>query len=61
VGVTVMRGSIRPLFHQFARDLGWGRVALGGAVVREVPGHHGTVLREPHVRQLAERLLEALA
>jgi len=40
--------------------LGWKRLALGGVEVREVPGTHFTVLREPHVAELAARLTEDL-
>ena len=40
--------------------LGWKRLALGGVEVREVSGTHFTVLREPHVAELAARLAEDL-
>src|SRR5262249_33715173 len=61
VGVTVLRARIQRLFPRSVRDLGWGRVALAGVVVREVPGRHENLLRAPQVQQLAESLLEALA
>ena len=35
---------------------GWGRLAAGGLEIEEVPGDHISVLEEPHVRSLAERL-----
>ncbi len=40
---------------------GWGAYAGGGLEVEEVPGDHYAVMREPHVRVLAERLRVALA
>ncbi|HSF43384.1 MAG TPA: amino acid adenylation domain-containing protein, partial [Thermoanaerobaculia bacterium] len=41
-------------------DLGWSRLALHGAEVRTVPGHHYSLLREPHVRELAREMAEIL-
>jgi amino acid adenylation domain-containing protein len=41
-------------------DLGWERLALQGAEVRTVPGHHYSLLREPHVRELAREVAEIL-
>ena len=35
---------------------GWRGLAAGGVEVHEVPGDHDTMVREPHVRVLAERL-----
>jgi thioesterase domain-containing protein len=60
--VTVFRARARPLFRPGARpDLGWGSVALGGAEVVVVPGNHNTIMREPHVRVLAQHLTSRLA
>jgi amino acid adenylation domain-containing protein len=42
------------------RDLGWGRVARGGVEVVVVPGRHLTVLKKPHVVELAARLRNCL-
>jgi amino acid adenylation domain-containing protein len=41
-----------------ARDplMGWDQVELGGIVVEEVPGNHVTLIREPNVPTLAQRL-----
>ena len=36
--------------------LGWGKLVLGGIEIHDVPGYHDTLLREPHVRILVERL-----
>ncbi|HYU33714.1 MAG TPA: amino acid adenylation domain-containing protein [Thermoanaerobaculia bacterium] len=40
--------------------LGWSRLALRGVEVREIPGTHFTVMREPAVAALAARLAEDL-
>jgi thioesterase domain-containing protein len=40
--------------------LGWGALAQGGVEVHRVPGHHYTMLRPPHARELAARLGAAL-
>jgi thioesterase domain-containing protein len=39
---------------------GWHRHAAGGLDIHVVPGGHRTILREPHVRRLAETLGQLL-
>ena len=34
----------------------WDRIALGGVDFHEVPGDHVTLIQEPHVRVLAQKL-----
>lgn len=41
--------------------LDWNRYLTGQTEVYEVPGDHGAVYKEPHVRELAERLAACLA
>ena len=38
----------------------WGRRAIGGVEFYKVPGNHATVVREPHVQVLAEKLMACL-
>ncbi len=38
----------------------WANFAAGGVDFQEVPGTHSTMLQEPHVREVAERLKAAL-
>jgi thioesterase domain-containing protein len=38
----------------------WGRLATAGMDVHSVPGNHFTIIREPQVKTLAERLCESL-
>ena len=45
------------LFHVVPPDVGWRKYALGGLDVEDVPGgDHRTILFEPHVKVLAEKL-----
>jgi thioesterase domain-containing protein len=56
--LTLLRADERRLTAQETDDptAGWGALATGGVDVQIVPGDHFTLLREPHVRALAERL-----
>jgi thioesterase domain-containing protein len=38
------------------RDMGWGRLSTEPVDVRMIAGSHSTILEEPHVRVLAEKL-----
>jgi thioesterase domain-containing protein len=37
-------------------EVGWQKLALGGVEVREIPGSHEGMFKEPHVRRLAQQL-----
>jgi amino acid adenylation domain-containing protein len=54
--LTLFRTQTTPLFYSHGTDKGWGKLAAGGVEIRVVPGHHLTMLREPHVKILAEEL-----
>ena len=41
--------------------LGWVALAGGGLEIHDVPGEHGNVLNEPHVRTVAEELERILS
>lgn len=43
-------------FDDLDEDLGWDELAVGGLTVQVVPGDHYTMVREPNVKTLAERL-----
>jgi aspartate racemase len=58
--ITLFRGRTQPLFCRYGADLGWSKIAAGGLAVNVIPGTHGTILKEPHVKALAEALKEAL-
>jgi amino acid adenylation domain-containing protein len=53
--VTVFRAASQMFFTSHYRDQGWGMFAESVSVYK-VPGSHKTMIAEPHVRVLAERL-----
>ncbi|HEY1387199.1 MAG TPA: amino acid adenylation domain-containing protein, partial [Ktedonobacterales bacterium] len=53
--VTVFRAASQMFFTSHYRDQGWSRLAESVSVYK-VPGTHKTMIAEPHVRVLAERL-----
>ena len=57
--VTLLRSRVSGLFGSLEHDLGWGDVAEGGADVEIVSGAHFTMLDEPHVAALAEKMARA--
>jgi len=58
--IVVMRSGKQPIYRVRRADLGWTEWATGGTVEYDVPGTHATVLREPHVRKMAQALAEVL-
>jgi aspartate racemase len=58
--VTLFRSIERPTRKYYEPLLGWGELASGGVEVVEVPGHHKTMILEPYVRFLAEKLRACL-
>lgn len=59
--MLVLRVIKQPRNRISSKDLGWGRLARGGVDVRIVSGTHETLLREPHVRVLADELKEFMS
>ena len=41
-------------------DLGWSEVAPGGLEIHDVPGDTFSMLQEPHVQRLAEKLRDCI-
>lgn len=54
--LTLMRASEQPRGIIEDRTNGWSTLALGGVEVHDVPGHHGSLMREPRTRGLIEKL-----
>ncbi len=65
--VTLFRASEPPCFsfvdmptHEdwYSRDSehGWGSLAGGGLDIHDVPGHHHSMFKEPHLREIARTL-----
>ncbi|HTU20950.1 MAG TPA: amino acid adenylation domain-containing protein [Gemmataceae bacterium] len=53
--LTLFRPAEAPVPVQTAKDRNWGKLAAG-VDVHFVPGHHHTMVREPHVQVLARQL-----
>jgi aspartate racemase len=58
--LTLFRAQETSVGSSSPPDRGWSRFAGGGLEIHEVPGDHISMLEEPHVRSLAERLRECL-
>jgi thioesterase domain-containing protein len=54
--ITVFRTRGHALFTSFDRHYGWRELARGGITIEIMPGGHGNVLDEPHVRTVAKAL-----
>ena len=54
--LTLFRASKQPLGIYPDPTLGWGELVTGELEIHEVPGFHGAIVAEPHVRFLAEQL-----
>jgi thioesterase domain-containing protein len=59
--VTLFRASKRLAGYNNDPDLGWSKLAAGGLESHEIPGYHGSIVTEPRVRILAERLRVCLS
>ncbi|HLG68842.1 MAG TPA: thioesterase domain-containing protein, partial [Chloroflexota bacterium] len=59
--VTLFRARVQRPFALLPPDLGWRQLAIGGAEIHVVPGDHASILHEPHVAVLAEKLTACLA
>jgi thioesterase domain-containing protein len=62
VGKVILFRSESWLFYsgfRYARDAmyGWSELALGGVEVVSVPGNHLSLIREPAVKEVAEKIL----
>jgi aspartate racemase len=59
--IMLFRARTQPLCNPGDRaDLGWGELCRGGVRVEVIPGNHETVLHQPYVQILAERLRACL-
>lgn len=59
--IMLFRAEVQPILCSGDPLMGWGMLAAGGVDVRVVPGHHLSIIDEPHVRVLARELAAALA
>lgn len=58
--LTLFRASNQPLGIQPDPTLGWEPFVSGELEIHEVPGHHGSIVAEPYVKVLAEKLAECI-
>lgn len=58
--ITVFKVRKQFWFRKKDEMLGWGDRTRGGVTVRRIPGDHETLLRRPHVRELAAMIAEGL-
>ncbi len=54
--MTLFRASVQPFGIEPDKTLGWERFVAGGIEIHEVPGYHGSIVAEPYVRGLVEKL-----
>jgi thioesterase domain-containing protein len=52
----LFRSTVQPVALALHPDLGWGDLIGGGVEVRDIPGHHNDLLREPYIQILAAEL-----
>lgn len=58
--MTLFRASNQPLGIYPDPTLGWKDLVENNLEILEVPGHHGSIVAEPYVRLLAEKLTECI-
>jgi thioesterase domain-containing protein len=58
--ITLFRATKQPEGIYPDPTLGWSELALGGLEIHDIPGHHGSIVYEPRVGVLVERLQECL-
>jgi thioesterase domain-containing protein/acyl carrier protein len=58
--MTLFRAATQPVGTPSDPMLGWRGVAAGGLEIHEVPGDHRSIMYEPHVGVLAEKLKRCL-
>lgn len=54
--ITLFRADEQPEESLEGWDMGWGELTGGGVAVHQVPGDHLTMIQEPHVQVLVEKL-----
>jgi amino acid adenylation domain-containing protein len=53
---TLFWSEYQSLYIERYPELGWGTLVTGGLEIYPLPGNHLTIVKEPHVRVLAEKL-----
>ena len=58
--IIVFKAAERPWYVRWDRMEGWQDYAAGKVTFHEIPGTHGSVVREPNVKYLADAIFAAL-
>jgi hypothetical protein len=58
--VTLFRASRQPAGYDRDLRMGWGALASGGVEIHDIPGEYGSIVFEPNVQMLAEKLQACL-
>ena len=58
--VTLLKAEERPAVETTDETMGWGELTSGEIEIHTVSGSHFTIVREPHVRNLAEQLADCI-
>lgn len=53
---TLFRSKLQPVKFNESLDLGWDNLVSGGLGIYSLAGDHYSVLREPHIQELAKKL-----
>jgi amino acid adenylation domain-containing protein len=59
--VTLFRSTVQSLELTLSPDLGWGNLADGGVKIHSIKGQHRSLLREPSIQFLVDKLKLCLA
>jgi amino acid adenylation domain-containing protein len=59
--VTLFRSYIQPIDQALHLDLGWSELIAGKLTIKDLPGHHSNILKEPQIQLLGRELKLALA
>jgi len=60
IPVTLLKAAAREAVEAPDETMGWGALSSGKVEIHTVPGSHFTIVREPNVRSLAERLADCI-
>ena len=58
--ITLLRSGERSVDPDFDPRSGWARKATGGVEIVDIPGQHATMLRDPNVQLVAQRVAESI-
>ena len=59
--ITLFLAREQSLADVYDPKVVWGKLVLGGVETHEIPGDHVTLIEEPHVQKLAEKLSGCLS